>query len=417
MGARAESLLRRLRRRAAPPDGANDADAELLRRFVRARDEEAFTGLVRRHGALVRGVCRRVLGDDHDAEDAFQAVWLVFARKAGALHPARLAAWLHGVARQVALNARRANARRRRHEAQSPLAAPARRQPDPLAELSARELLAVLDEEVARLPEKYRLAVVLCCLEGLDQEEAAQRLGCTPGAVKGRLERGRRRLHRRLQKRGLALSAVLGVAEVARAAGGVPALPAATAGAATLFAAGQAAVGAVNVRAAALAEGVLRAMFLTKLKIAAVVLLMTAAVVGGAVGVLARQAKPPAAKPKADKDALQGAWTAVSAEEEGKKVPAKEVKARDAEWVFAGDRLTLPIKDEVKRVGYKLDPARKPKQIDLLLGKGKTAKGIYLLKGDTLTVCVQKEPGGERPAGFGSTAGTTHVLIVLKKKK
>jgi uncharacterized protein (TIGR03067 family) len=104
-------------------------------------------------------------------------------------------------------------------------------------------------------------------------------------------------------------------------------------------------------------------------------------------------------------------------EEEGKKVPGKEIKAGIVEMVFAGDKLTLPIKGELKEVGYKLDPARKPKQIDLLFGKGKTAKGIYLLKGDTLKLCVEKEPGGERPGNFASTAGTTRVLTVLKRKK
>jgi uncharacterized protein (TIGR03067 family) len=106
----------------------------------------------------------------------------------------------------------------------------------------------------------------------------------------------------------------------------------------------------------------------------------------------------------------------VSVEEAGKKVPAEDVKAKGFEMVFEGDKVTLPIKDDAKEVEFKLQPGKKPKQIDLLLGTGKTAKGIYLLQGDTLKLCVEKEPGSERPSKF-ATAGTNHFLIVLKKKK
>jgi RNA polymerase sigma factor (sigma-70 family) len=277
MSVRAERLLHHVRGLVSPLESAPGTDAQLLDRFVGLGDEEAFSALVRRHGALVLGVCRRVLHDAHEAEDAFQAVWLVLARKAATVRPAEdLAAWLHGVAHQVARNALRSRARRRRREAS---ARPAPAQRDPLDELTAGELLLVLDEEIQRLPRLYRLPVVLCCLEGLSLEEAAGRLGWTPGSVKGRLERGRKRLHQRLAKRGVTLEAVLGVAEVARglAPPAMPPLP---------FAAGRLAVSAT---ALALAEGALaRGGLGTGLTVAAVLLLA----VGMAAGAF-RLAAPP----------------------------------------------------------------------------------------------------------------------------
>jgi RNA polymerase sigma factor (sigma-70 family) len=216
MPANARTLIRYVRRLAQRPEQDDDSDAALLGRFVSERDAMAFAALVERHGPLVWNVCRRVLGDAHDAEDAFQAAFLVLFRKADTLHsPQELAGWLHGVAHRVALKARTA---RLRHSSEAQLVAElsADSYPDPLAELSARELLTVLDEEVKRLPAVYRLPVVLCYLEGRSQEEAARQLGWSAGSVKGRLERGRARLHHRLARRGLTLAAVLTAAEVSR---------------------------------------------------------------------------------------------------------------------------------------------------------------------------------------------------------
>jgi RNA polymerase sigma factor (sigma-70 family) len=213
-----EYLLHYLRSLTSFPS-THPADSVLLHRFVHDRDEDAFATLVSRHGPMVLGVCQRVLRDLHTAEDAFQATFLVLARKAPALRPrTSLAAWLHGVARHVAQKALRADVRRKRREGQwEPEATPSLA--NPLDELSARELLLLLDEELERLPEVYRQPILLCCLQGLTQEEAAQLLGWTAGSVKGRLERGRERLRSRLQRRGFGLGAVLGAVEVARAAG------------------------------------------------------------------------------------------------------------------------------------------------------------------------------------------------------
>jgi RNA polymerase sigma factor (sigma-70 family) len=181
------------------------SDGELLDRFAGRRDEAAFAELVRRHGALVLGVCRRVLGDAHSAEDAFQATFLLLARRAPRLTlPGSLAGWLHGAALRVAGEARRAERRRRRREHAHVL--PAATNPD---DLTWRELRQCLDAELARLPEKYRTPLVLCYLDGLSQAEAARRLGWSDTVLRGRLERGRGALRRRLARLGLPLAAPL----------------------------------------------------------------------------------------------------------------------------------------------------------------------------------------------------------------
>jgi RNA polymerase sigma factor (sigma-70 family) len=217
MTARPEQLLRHLRRFVSGPAPAPASDAALLDRFVRQRDESAFATLVSRHASMVFGVCRRLLRDAHEAEDVFQAVWLVLARKAPSIrHPETLPAWLYGTAHRLASKCRQAENRRRRRETRSVAGGATPGEPDPLADSSAREVLQILDEELQSLPEVYRLPLILCCLEGCSQEEAAARLGWTPGSVRGRLVRGRDRLHARLVRRGLTLTAALAVLEVSQ---------------------------------------------------------------------------------------------------------------------------------------------------------------------------------------------------------
>jgi RNA polymerase sigma factor (sigma-70 family) len=282
MAARSEKLLQCIRR--LFPAGPNEAsDAALLGRFLAGRDERAFAALVDRHAELVYQVCWRVLGDAHDAEDAFQATFLVLARKAATVRPREaLPAWLHGVARRVALKAR--TARAGTPHAMSLAAQPVDPRPDPLARLSARELLAIVDEELQRLPEVYRLPVILCCLEGRSQEETAQQLGWTPGSVKGRLERGRERLQARLSRRGLTLCAALTAAELSRGAASalsVARLVGPTVRAALAFAARQAPAAGPGAAAASLAREVLRGRALARLGIATVLALATALLAAG----------------------------------------------------------------------------------------------------------------------------------------
>src|SRR5436305_15255081 len=177
------TVVRQLHKLAGTAQAGDGTDAELLGRFAARRDEAAFAALLRRHGPMVLGACRRVLGNHADAEDAFQATFLVLVKKAASLtRRAALGGWLHGVARRTALCARRAGARRRAKEQ-------ARARPDAQGEAVQDDWLPLLDEEVGRLPEHYRLPIVLCDLEGKTRKEAAARLGWPPGTVAGRLAR------------------------------------------------------------------------------------------------------------------------------------------------------------------------------------------------------------------------------------
>jgi RNA polymerase sigma factor (sigma-70 family) len=252
----------------------------LLTRFLSRRDEDALAALVRRHAPMVWGVCCRVLGNPQDAEDAFQATFLVLVQKAVTVVPTEMVAnWLHGVARQTAVRLRAMAARRGWREVQmSEMPEPA------VAETHDGELLSMLDQELCRLPERFRALVVLCDLEGHTRGEAARQLGCPEGSVASGLARARALLAKRLTQRGVVLSA--GSMAAALSAGSTPASPAlvaTTVKAASLLAAGKsAAAGAIPVKVAALSDGVIKAMFMTKLKSAiAVVLVLGAMGAGG----------------------------------------------------------------------------------------------------------------------------------------
>jgi RNA polymerase sigma factor (sigma-70 family) len=286
---------------------ADQPEPLLLERFLARREEAAFAALVERHGPMVLGVCRRVLGNAADADDAFQATFLVLARQAAALRKrASLASWLYGIACRVAMRARTDAARRRLHERRAQALRPT------AAEASAAcELRDVLGEELARLPEKYRLAVVLCHLEGRTNEEAARQLGWPVGSVKGRLARARELLRARLTRRGFAPSAaLLGTALAAQAADAVPpGLAQATLRAALATGLGLDAEG-VSVSVAALAEGALRPAAWGRLKLLLAVLLVLAA--AGSAGALLQggtDPRPPkeAGQPPAEAPSPPGA--------------------------------------------------------------------------------------------------------------
>jgi RNA polymerase sigma factor (sigma-70 family) len=277
-------VIRHLRR--SLPDRADETDGLLLDRFIEQRDQAAFAALVRRHGPMVLGVCRRILRDPHDAEDAFQATFLVLVRKAASVVPrAMVANWLHGVARQTAIRVRVANLRRQSREK----LVTTMPEPEAVSPAGRDDLRPLLDQELGHLPEKYRVPVVLCDLEGLTRKEAARRLGWPEGSVSSRLARGRAMLARRLVRQGVVPSAA-GLATVLAgqaAAACVPlSLVVSTVEAAGLFAAGEAAAGLVTARVADLVEGVVKAMLLTKFKLMAAVVLVLGTV-GFACGLLA----------------------------------------------------------------------------------------------------------------------------------
>jgi RNA polymerase sigma factor (sigma-70 family) len=266
------------------------SDAELLGRFVAGRDEAAeaaFAALVERHGVMVLGVCRRVLANRDEAEDAFQATFLVLARKAAAIARRELlASWLHGVAHRAALDARTRATRQKAREKRLGAMLPA----EPPDQTLANELRAVLDEELARLPERHRTAILLCELEGLSRREAAARLGISEGTLSSRLARAKSRLRDRLTRRGFALSAAALAAVLSQDAHAVilpPLLVDSTIRVATLVAAGSSLAGVVSTSVVTLTEGVLKAMLFAKLKLA-VLGVVTMAVVSASVGVLAQ---------------------------------------------------------------------------------------------------------------------------------
>jgi len=265
-------VLRHVRSLIGLPAADDLTDSQLLDRFCADYDEAAFAVLVRRHGPLVQRVCRRVLADNHAAEDAFQATFLVLARKAANIRQrSSIAGWLYEVAYHLAIRARGSAARRRQHEKQ---AGAMSRESDESHQFELRELL---DEELHQLPEKYRTPLVLCYLEGKTQEEAARQLGWPAGSMSCRLARGRELLRERLTGRGVALAPagmVPMLMESAATAGVAEGLVDTTVKAAVHYAAGSAlAAGAVSAEAIALAEGAFHTMVTTKLKIAAAILL------------------------------------------------------------------------------------------------------------------------------------------------
>ncbi len=321
-------------------DEDSPGDGLLLDRFLRLREEEAFTVLVRRHGPMVLGVCLRVLGNAHDADDAFQATFLVLARKAASIHNRdSVGSWLYGVAYRTALRARAAALRRRARERQMEDMA----RTDPEAEAAWRELRPLLDAELERLPEKYRAPLVLCYLEGKTNAEAARQLGWTKGTVSGRLARARDLLRRRLGYRGFALpGAALAALLCQHGAAAAPAssLVMATVKAALLGAAGPAvAAGVVSGPVAALVEGVVQPMLVTKMKLVTAVLLALG-LFGTGAGVVVYALAPEA-----------GEHQAGAAASQGQKAPKQDADA--AKLKEENDRLRRELeaaKQELKRV-------------------------------------------------------------------
>ncbi|MGH7170647.1 MAG: RNA polymerase sigma factor, partial [Gemmataceae bacterium] len=336
------AFLDTLRRAALRRDEAGLSDGQLLDAYIRDREEAAFAALVHRHGPMVWGVCRRVLGNERDAEDAFQATFLVLVRKAASVVPRdQIANWLYGVSRKTAVKARAMVVKRKAREKQVK-DMPERAAPE---QDGGHDLLPLLDQELCRLPEKYRTAIVLCDLEGKSYKEAARQLGCPEGTLAARLARGRAMLAKRLARHGLAATG--GVLETVLSQSAPACVPASvvssTIKAASLFAAGQAAAtGAISVTVAALTEGVLKTMLLTKLKIVTAVLLTAVALSGAAGWLYQTQAgeKTPKAETRTAAPALAGAAENIlqnAGFEEGDKTPAhwsKGAKVDSVQYIW-----------------------------------------------------------------------------------
>lgn len=414
-------VIQRLRRAVLLQDGAARTDGQLLEDYISRRDEAALAALVFRHGPMVWGVCRRVLSNYHDAEDAFQATFLVLVRKASSIASRELLAnWLYGVAYQTGLKARATAAKRKGRETQ------VKDMPDSAVIQQAvwHDLQPLLDEELSRLSDKYRAVIVLCDLEGKTRKEAAELIGCPEGTVAGRLARARVMLAKRLAHRGVTLSGgalAVVLAEKVASAGVPTSIVSSTIKAASLFAAAQTA-GVISARVAALTEGVVKAMFPTKIKCVLMAVLVLTVFTGGA-GLLyqTQAAEPPKGAPKkdgnkpmpteptpppakTDQERIVGYWVIVN----------EDSKRKGEAWNITKDRILKNPQPNFYYppvfLNYHLDPGKDPKQIDI----GAT-KGIYVLDGDELRLCM----GGtdkDRPAAFPKKPAPGEVLILQRQK-
>lgn len=326
----------RSQRAETPWDDGDESDGRLLRRFIDEQDEPAFAALMKSHGPMVYGVCRRILRNHHDAEEALQATFLILARKATSIYPLRnVGNWLFGVAYRTALKSRTLAARRRVREmdmADLP-------EPDYVTDQLWEDLEPLLDREVSRLPEKYRTPVILCGLEGRSRKDAAAILGCPEGTLSVRLMRARTILAKRLARHGVVLSvgALLTLLTRKGAAAGVPMSTIAT----TIEAAGCASsadaveVGAISSRVATLTETVLHQMTLSALgKAGAAFALLIALAIG-----LAPHNPPQAAQPHANVSSGRSfsvTWTSPTERNAGQRVAAEEQRIRSEDHGLSG---------------------------------------------------------------------------------
>jgi RNA polymerase sigma factor (sigma-70 family) len=305
-GNRLKDALRRLRSLVAPRYTADLTDSHLLNRFVGERDQAAFEALLLRHGPMVWNVCRKMLLDPRDVEDAFQATWLVLVRRAGSIRRRHLVGnWLYGVAHRVASRARLVARRQRDRQREMTEGLAWSTDEDP----AARERDQIIQEELNRLPARYRLPLILCYLEGRTQVEAAHTLGWSAGTVRGRLERGRQRLRQRLERCGILLSAgALAIALEATAEASLPpvTLSRATSIAAVQFLSHEIAALAGSRSALALAEGVCTMMRFARFRTVALAFVLLG-LCGGGAGLLAgwRPDSQPGSEPGQETTLLQ----------------------------------------------------------------------------------------------------------------
>jgi RNA polymerase sigma factor (sigma-70 family) len=394
-------------------DGADLTDGQLLECFVSRQEAAALEALVRRHGPMVWGVCRRILRNHHDAEDAFQATFLVLVRKAASVTPREMVGnWLYGVAQQTALKLRATGAKQRARE---------RRVVDmrnPAVEEQDRsdELQSVLDRELNRLPDKYRVAIVLCDLEGRTRKAAARQLGLPEGTLAGRLTRGRALLANRLARRGLPVTggtlATL-LCQKAASASVPTSVLSSTIKAVTLVAAGKPLAKLVSVKVAVLAEGVLKAMLISKLRIPFVALVLSAVVL--TLGAIAGQHQPgpvsdgkaqikAAEPPKAD---AKPAKTAVAKAAFGLAVAPKPAEKKKLHvLLFAG----APVRDYQFVRGLLLEELKdKRLELSMLLQEGDVTADV---EGARVLTEFPDRPGSDTP-GNGTRLSDYDVILAF----
>jgi RNA polymerase sigma factor (sigma-70 family) len=393
---RMNRILTRLTQVAIDP--ALRADGQLLEAFLAERSEPAFRELVARHGGLVLGVCNRVLRHRQDAEDAFQAVFLVLARRAADVRPRdAVGSWLYGVAHRVALKARSARARRLTREqslGEKPWAA---------ASSGSGELAELIHSAVRNLPDVYRVAILACDLEGLSRAEAATRLGWKEGTLSGRLSRARQLLADRLRRTGVALPAS-GISAILATTDAVAAeLAAVTVRLAVGSSGGNLAVG-VSAPIATLAERVVEGMFLTKIKATVAAILAIGALGfgmwaaagarngpgdspagndGERPGLAVADQKQQSAKRDPDLEKMQGTWWILSIGDANKMQsidPNTQRDPRQFAITIRDDQFIFPRHPSFQNVigngKITLDPTRNPKHIDIA-HEGGTLTGVY----------------------------------------
>jgi RNA polymerase sigma factor (sigma-70 family) len=404
------------------------SDRTLLERFAAHREEAPFEALLRRHGPMVWGVCRRVLRNHHDAEDAFQATFLVLARKGQSIaHRELVANWLYGVAYQTAMKARSTRAKRRMREGQVAVV------PEPKAvshdHRDRDDLTESLDGELSRLPDKYRIPIVLCELEEKTHREAAEQLGWPIGTVSGRLFKAKSLLAKRLARRSVSLSAgslAVLLAQASASASMPTKVIGSTARAASLFASGRTiTAGVVSAEVAVLVKGVLNTMVLTRIKIVAAMLLAVTVLAGGmrVVGMIDRakdKDQSLATSDGQDTESIQGEWKVIAASNHGKELLRASIE--NLRLVVKAKQMTLMNGENANfDVTYQLDPGHAPKRIDLTdIKSSRTVKGIYRLVGDDLTIVYDEGTTADKyPTDFVSEAGMSpnDRLLTLKRSK
>jgi RNA polymerase sigma factor (sigma-70 family) len=424
-------------RRTTFPDVASVSDRQLLDQFIEHQDEYAFAALVQRHSPTVWGVCRRIVAHHQDAEDAFQATFLVLARKATSIRPREMVAnWLFGVAHRTALKAKTMAAKRYAREKQVTTMP----EPEAAEQGSCGNLESLIDQELVNLPDKYRIAILLCDLEGKKGKDVAHQLKIPEGTLASRLRTGRVMLAKRLARQGVVISggALATVLSQNAASANAPTLlVSSTIKAATLTAAGKTvAAGIISANAAVFMEGVMKAMFLTKLKtVMTVLLVLGMAGFGG--GLLSRhtaagqQATAESTPPKKDQvKQATGAGDNAGEEEKKKKEAKQEDKEIQGDWKLAwieseGKKTTaasgmcavfdktMEISVNEKRVHFEINPETQPKSI-----RTNKSEGIYKLQDGVLVVCFYKDGrANQKPPEFTTKVGSGLFMMGFKREE